>query len=237
MNDREIRKLNMFVRVRDFGLEHSSDFAANSLGKQLFTQIGSIVAEFEAHAASQNTGTGLSKQGTTSRAQARQALRDDLEAITRTSRAMAEEVTGLDDKFHVPPEGNDQLLLTAARAFASEAPAYSAGFIAHELPADFLDDLNADIAAMEAAISGQATGRGHRVAAGAAIDDTIDQGIATVKKLDAIVKNKYADQGSVLAQWTSASHLERDPRRRQAPANPQVPPGHPASSEGSAPPA
>jgi hypothetical protein len=44
------------------------------------------------------------------------------------------------------------------------------------MPANFLDELNADIAALETAISNQASGIGDHVAAGAAIDTAIDRG-------------------------------------------------------------
>jgi hypothetical protein len=213
----------MFMRVRDFGVEHAADFSATSLGTQLFTRIGSIVDELDTHGASQVSSTGTAKQGTVSRSQARQALRDDLETINRTARAMAVELPGLNDKFRVPREGNDQILLTAARAFATDVAPYVQNFVAHELPAGFVDDLNEDIEELEGAMGKQATGLGHRAAAIAAIDDTIDDGVTTVKKLDAIVKNKYINDSAVLAQWTSASHTERSPRH----SAPQTPPAQP----------
>lgn len=220
MNDRENRKHQMFVRVRDFGAEHATDFAANSLGSQLFVTLAGIVTTLDGHAASQASKGGAARQGTTSRGQARQALLEDLQAISRTARVMADEVPGLDDKFRLPPSGNDALLLSTARAFAVDARPLAAQFIAHEIAADFLEDLADDIAAMEAAISEQSSGLGQRVAAGAAIDSVIDEGVAAVRKLDAIVKNKYANNPAVLAQWTSASHTERDPRSKRSPSAP-----------------
>jgi hypothetical protein len=48
-----------------------------------------------------------------------------------------------------------------------------------------------------------------------AIETEIDEGDATVRKLDAIMKNKYANNPAVLAEWTSASHTERAPRRQK----------------------
>ena len=214
MDDTQNRRHQMFARVQDFGSEHLKDFDSHSLGAQLFTTLAEIVTRLDEHGASQASKSGTAKQGTTSRGQARQALREDLEDINRTARAMADEIVGLNDKFRLPLPGNDQLLLNAARAFAADAVPFSAQFIAHEMPGDFLADLNADIAAMEAAISEQSSGIGQRVAAGAAIDSTIDDGVATVRKLDAIVKNKYANNAAVLAQWTSASHTERAPRHK-----------------------
>lgn len=122
MNDRENRRYQMFVRARDFGIAHKTDFASASLGLQLFTRLSDIVTTLDTHAGSQASSVGSAKQGTTSREQARQNLRDDLEAISRTARAMADDVVGLNDKFRMPPQGNDQNLLSSARALPSMLP-------------------------------------------------------------------------------------------------------------------
>ncbi len=240
MNDNENRRHQMFVRVHDFGIAHSGDFAATSLGKQLFTNLAGVVNELESKGASEVTGGGMARQGTTTRKQARAELREDLEAINRTARAMADTNPGLDDKFRVPRDNNDQQLLNAARAFAIDALPLKQQFIDHELPANFLEDLNADIDAMESAMSDQSSGVGHRVAAAAAIDDAIDRGVDLVRKLDAIVRNKYSNNPATLAEWTTASHTERAPKRR-GPVTPGVSaPGSsssPPSSGSPAPPA
>jgi hypothetical protein len=62
MNDRESRRHQMFLRVRDFGLEHNADFAPTSLAKQLFTSIGGYVNQLEGYAASQTSGTGAARR-------------------------------------------------------------------------------------------------------------------------------------------------------------------------------
>jgi hypothetical protein len=140
-----------------------------------------------------------------------------------------DDVPGLNEKFRLPRGNNDQQLLSAARAFATDALPLKAQFISHELPADFLEDLEADITALEAAIDDQSGGTGSRVAAGAAIDDAMERGAAIARKLDAIVKNKYGNNRATLAEWTSASHTERAPRKK---AGGSAPPsaGGPASS-------
>ena len=153
-----------------------------------------------------------------------------MEAISRTARAMAEDTPGIDDKFRMPRGNNDQVLLNAARAFAADATPLSAQFISHELPPDFLADLNTDIADLEAAILHQTSGVGGHISAGVAIDEAIDAGMVLVRKLDAIVRNRYADDPATLAEWTSASHTERAPRRSQptAPAQPNAGEGSPS---------
>jgi len=49
------------------------------------------------------------------------------------------------------------------------------------------------------------------------IDELIERGNDIVRKLDAIVRNKYANNVGVLAEWTSASHTERAPRKKTEP--------------------
>ena len=222
----------MLARVNNFGAEHSLDFAASGRGRQLFTNLGGMLTEMQDFASAESSGVGTAREGTATRAAAREALRDDLEAISRTARAIAENTPGLDDKFRLPRADNDQALLNAARAFATDAAPLSAEFINHELPADFLTDLNTDIANMEAAINHQSSGVGDHVSAGVSIDESIANGMKLVRMLDAIVRNRYADNPATLAEWTSASHTERAPRRSHP-----TPPPPPASGAESPPPA
>ena len=229
MDDKETRRHQMFVRVRDFGQAHIGDFAPNSLAHQGFSDLATVIVNLDQHAAAEHSGRGSARQGTQTRAEARESLRDALAAINRTARAMDDNVTGIEDKFQLPMADNDQLLLNAARAFKDDVDPLQADFIAHEMPADFLADLDADITAMEAAMSNQASGVSAHVTASASIDDTISRGNDLVRKLDVIVRNKYADNGPVLAEWTSASHTERGPRHSPPPTPPPATPTQPSA--------
>ena len=226
MNDREARRIQMFTRVDGFGDDHASDFAANSIGKGLFVDLKAVIAQINAQAAAETGGRGSARAGTDTRAEARRELREDLEAIYRTARAMDVEGNSISEKFRVPPKGNDQMLLNAARAARINSQPLKDQFIAHELRADFLEDLDADIAALERSMTSQSTAVGDHVAAGVAIDEAIERGNEIVRRLDAIVRNKYADNAPVLAEWTSASHTERSPKRK-AGASPAVTPPAP----------
>jgi hypothetical protein len=232
MNSRETRRHQMFVRAQNFGADHANDFAGNSLGKQYFTALATIINEIDSNAASEASGVGQARQGTTTRSQAIDSLREDLEAINRTARAMTDDAPGIDDMFRMPRSSGVQALLNAARAFAADALPLKTQFIAHELPSDFLEELDVDIAALEAAISRQSSGVGDHVAASAAIDDAIERGTDIVSKLDAIVKNKYANNPAVLAEWLSASHTERATRHLKTLT---AGPGSPPSSGGGSP--
>ena len=123
----------------------------------------------------------------------------------------------------MPRSGTDQALLTAGRAFAADAVPLAGEFQKHEMPANFIDELNADIAALEEAISGRARHRDSHVAATASLDATVDRGIKAVQRLHAIVRNKFRDAPAALAAWESASHVARRSRSvtPPPPASPQ----------------
>jgi hypothetical protein len=226
MTANENRTYQKFVRVREFGKGRALDFAANSLGAQTLTALTGVITEIQTLSAAEQSARGSALQGTDLRSHGREALFDDLRAIRRTARVMEDEMPGISGKFRVPEDNNDNELLNAARAFLADATPLKAQFIAHELPEDFLEDLQADIAAFEKAMSDQSTGVGSHVAASAALDDAFRRGLELVRKFDAIVRNKYANNPAVLAEWTSASHTERAPRR----AKPSEPPP-PASGQ------
>lgn len=219
MNNLETRRLEMFLRVRRFGAGRAAAFPAGSRGAEVLAIIDAAVTELEGHATAQASGASAAREGTALKAAAREALREDLEAINRTARAMALVTPGLDDKFRLPRSEGTQAWLTAARSFARDAEPLKTEFTRRGLPADFLEDLASDIGALEAAIDSRTQNAGARVAATVAIDEAIGRGVAAVRELDAVVRNLFRNDPAALAEWTSASHTERQPRR-PPPASP-----------------
>ena len=228
MDDNQNRRHSMFVRVREFIQQRIADFSETGVVRQLFTELKVTITEIEQLASAQVTGIGQARQGTESRGEARAKLRDDIDAMFGVARTM-----GIESQFQRPTANNDEALLHAARSFATNALPLKAQFIAHEMPEDFLDELNADINALAAAMVAQGNAVGDHVAASAAIDEVIDRGLEIVRKLDPIMKNKYASSASARAEWTSASHTERAPKRAPAAKGPtstpptSTPPEHP----------
>jgi hypothetical protein len=227
MNDSHNRRLDSFIRSRDHFAQVADQFAANGVAQQTATQFAAVITQIEAKAAAQAGNIGLARQHTVNRQEARRELRLDLEAINRAARIM-----GLQNEFALPPEDNDRLLLNAARAFAANALPLKAQFIAHEMPADFLEDLAADITAFEEAIADQSDAVGGHVAAGAALEDLFDEGTEHQKKLDGFMRNKFANNAERLAEWTRASHVERAPRHKKTAGG--APPSAPSAPTPSA---
>jgi hypothetical protein len=174
-----------------------------------------IINDLNVHTAAQSSGQRGAQQSTTSKAATRDELWRDLEAISCTARSMAFSNPGIEDKFRLPSKPKAQDLLSFARSVAVDAVPFNAEFIRRGLPADFLEDLDDDIEAFERAITGQIQGTEAHVAASAAIEELIDEGIRTLRELDLIMRNIFADDPAALAQWLSARRVERAPRKRK----------------------
>jgi hypothetical protein len=110
---------------------------------------------------------------------------------------------------------NDQQLVETAQAFAADSVAYKDSFIRYEMPADFLEDLASDIADFTAATQSQNSGMENQVSASAAADEAREQGMNAVRRLDAIVRNKYHNDAATLAAWERARHVERPMRSKK----------------------
>jgi hypothetical protein len=215
MNNVFTRTQETFLRVQRFTSERAPSFPAGSLGAEMCEEINGVVQSLNDALASQTSGLNSAQQATAAREAARQTLRADVQAMTRTARAMALDTPGLENKFRFPRSGSDQALLAAARAALGDAVPFKAEFIRHGLPETFIDDLRAHIADLEQAMGEQNTGRGAHVTATASIEPTIERGMNAMRKLDAIVRNKFRDDPAALAAWESARHMASAGRGRK----------------------
>ena len=96
MNEREVKRYEMFNRVATFGHDNAADFTAASNAAGLFAQLTSVIQEVNAARKGQQGGRA------TARAVLLDALRIDLKNIARTAREIDDEVPGFADRFLVP---------------------------------------------------------------------------------------------------------------------------------------
>lgn len=225
MNDQEKRTLDTFNCVHDFDDAHAGLFAAGSLARELFDIIEGVVKELEGHAAAESTGRNKARQGTAGKAAARDAILEGLSILRRTARSMSYAMPGLEEKFPAPHKQDGQELLNTARSALAAALPLKAEFLRREVPEHVFEDLEANIAAYQTAITGQNTGKDESVTAAASIDATVGRGLDALRQLDPIVRNKLHDNPALLAAWLSAKRIERATRRnnKPAPPTPQTP--------------
>jgi hypothetical protein len=205
----------MCVRVLTFTAERVASFPAGSLGAETIEELKQIVEELTKAGTTQTSGLSSVQRATAERLAAREALRESMQAIARTARVMALDMPGLENKFRLPRSGSDPALLQAARAFAADALPLKAEFLRYGMPESFLEEFKEEIADLERAIGQQNTGRGAHVSATVSVETAAERGMNAVRKLDAIVRNKFRDDPATLAAWESARHLERTTRPRK----------------------
>ncbi len=212
MEDTHHRRRDMALRLKDFTT--NNPFPANSCGADLATQLNTLIADLDNLATTESASGGSAREGTATRDTAREALREDLEAISRTARAIDHQVPGFAEKFRLPAGNNDGVLIDTALAFAENAAPESARFISFGMPDDFIEDLQSDIAALRAAMSIQSNSVADRKAAGELIEDKLDEIMRVRTQMDAYVRNAYRDNPRVLSEWTSAKHIQRAPKKK-----------------------
>ena len=218
MDDRERRRYDMFVRVKQFMAENAADFPADSVGTKQAAEVSIVIDLLDQLSGDQVAGFGDARFSFAGKNSARENVREDISDIARTARSMNYQFPNIAEKFRMPRGNNDQQLLAAARAFLTEAAPREADFKSYGMPDDFLTDLQTDIEAFETALGTTGAAVDSHVEATAEIDEAIRRGMIAKRILDGVVKNIFRNNAGKLAAWTSASHIEKAPKKEDEPA-------------------
>ena len=226
MTKRESRFYEMLVRVDEFGVAHVGLFPAPSPGGQLFATINVGVSHLRTHEVTQATGGRDARLGASAKIAARNTLRSALRLVRDTARTVAAGTPGLPDKFRLPRSGGDQPLLAAAKAIVEAATPLRDQFVAHRLPATFLDDLTASVAAFQQSVDDHARATEMQVGARANIRTALAEALVAVRHLAPIVANVLKDDPGLMAEWQTARHVSSlmVPYPKRKPATPPAGP-------------
>jgi hypothetical protein len=230
----------MFVRVREFGGSRREMFPAASVAGKLFAGVGAAGEALEQQLSSNPGVRGTPREGTTSKAIARQALRRSLSTIVTLARALALDTPDIADKFKLPVSCGDDRLLVVARSFVANSRPLAKLFIAHDMPPNFLTVLTEEIDAMCEAMAQGRLGREKARTMRGDIDATIDKGVRAVVKLNAVIRSRLQDDRAALASWDEARRIDYSARTRNGDSTavalsaPPVPTGPPGAGEPSA---
>jgi len=212
MNDSERNYYNTFVRIRDFGAENNEAIKNTPAAVSNFALVATGVEEIEASGALQSSGA--IGHGVVEKEIALADLRTTMRQINRTSRSLAVDNPSVAELFRMPHNNNEQQVLAAARAFLSNAAPIRQLFIDYGMPADFIDELEADIEAYADAIDRKNTAFDEGVGATANIGETVKDTLHAIRRLRGIVPNIFNGHAAKLAAWKSASHTERLPKTK-----------------------
>ncbi len=216
MNDRETARYDMLGRGQTFGIDNTADFAAGGKALGHFANITQIIKDLDLAKAGQLGG------GVTAKSVLLDALRLDVRNIARTAAAIAQDEPGFADHFPYPATSSQRDLVTTADAYLVELakPGIAAKFIANELPADFVQDLTDDRAAIDGAKDDVESDDNSGVENTGAVSRLIKAGMKETNYLNAIMYNKYSRNGDKLIAWKSASHIARAPKREKPASTP-----------------
>jgi hypothetical protein len=217
----KIASLNAaFKTTAAFGEKYAADFPADNLGGQQFALVTAAVPQTATLGAAQVSGAESAHAGVLSKVAGRFHLHDDLHHIADAAHSLVLMGTpGLQGKFLMPRNGGDAALLNTARAFQTDAAAFSTQFISLGLPATFITQLGADISDLETAIKAKGAGAGARSGATGGLEVTANKAAIALHVLKTIVPNTYKNDPAKLAEWATASHVEKHtpvPRKKPA---------------------
>lgn len=207
MTEREENIQDMFIATAQFDTENSADYAHLADAAAAFAIVRSVITALEGFTADQLSG--LAGQAVEQKSVLREAIRRKMVRYARTARGLNIDDPGFRRLFRVPDGDNDQTLIAAAREFVQEARNFEADFARRGIPKELAGQLEADINAMEAAMSAKASGQMETVGATAGIDAEIERGMAAEKILDSMMRNVYDDNPVKLAAWRTARHVRR----------------------------
>ena len=239
MKTDDLRKQQMFTRVRDFGTARRDMFPAASAAGKLFAAVTAAADALEQQLSSNPRGRGAPREGTASKVMARRALRRRLSTIATLARALSLDTPGIADKFKIPLNCGDARLLVVARSFVTNSRPLAKLFIAHDMPSNFLTVLGEETDALAEAVLQDRVGLEKTKTMRGDIGATIDTGQRAVAKLNAIVRSRLQDDRTGLASWDEARRIGRPARTTNGgsaapapsvPTAPSGPPGEPSAS-------
>ena len=231
MNNRELARTNCFDNMTAFGKAHATDIAdaatdsdgkkkAKAKARAKFGELDTLNVAIGKEVAKQQSGGRA--VGTTSRGVLRDALTGDLREWNRTAAAVAEDLKRPEimDGFRMPHGNNDTEFAGTARAFIKSVGvlALHDAFVEHGLEDDFEDALDERIGDFEDSKGTQSAAGQQTTGAADALGELITTGMGIRKSLDALVNNLFKGNATVIGEWATASHVERQGTRKAKPA-------------------
>lgn len=189
-------RLDMLIRVRNFGASHGQLFPESSPAQAAFTTIGTetdqlAVLDLEEQAAARAARAGH-KQA------ARQALVSILSRAEATARALANTAPALDVPVVLPLPADDLLLLTVARQFVAGIAPFADAFAANGIP---IAQVEGRIGGFGQALQEREAARDEKVRVRAEIDASFGRAMAAIGLLDVNIANGLVTDPRAIAAW------------------------------------
>lgn len=218
------RVSDMLLRVLAFAAAKPQLFTAGSLVAALLAAIDQSMQRLSAHESSQTSAREDARISTIKRSAARDALREQIDAIGQTAKALKFQ------QFWQVRDRSDRALAQTAETFIQRAEPLRDAFIENHLPADFIERLKSSLDELNQTIRAQVNRESARIASTTGLEQTRNDALAALERLDPLMENLLRDDLPTLAAWRSARRVERySGRKRPEPTPPAAVPTPAAS--------
>ncbi|MEO5716675.1 MAG: hypothetical protein ABIT37_24565 [Luteolibacter sp.] len=222
MTDPEINVYQALKRAETFILPHAASFAA---GSEAAKDIARVTPLCLAIGPPKQIPGRRASPATGAKSHLFDEVRSDLEAIASTADTIAKKEPGFAAPYRLGDDTQRQVLADAERILKElETPATVAKFIAYSIDPGFVADLKEDLALIDDKGGEQEEDQIDSVGETARIRVLITEARALLKSLDTSVKNKFRRDPEILAEWATASHIHRTPRKGPEDTTPEPPP-------------
>jgi len=209
MNDRERREFERALRVFLFLQSNQNDFSDITAAMAAIAVLQTETATLSELGADKVGATSGAKDATLYRGDLRDALDDAMQDIADMWKPMAKNYENAQNKFRMPRGGSDQLRVNTAGSFIADAEPLKDAFTGRGMKANFITDLTAKKDAFAEVVEDSIAARLGRIGVNAAFREPLKKCRAAIDDVDPIVKMKYRDNPAKLAEWLSASRVER----------------------------
>jgi hypothetical protein len=203
MTRKQRYRIEMLVRIRDFGAAHRELFPESTMGGQGFAEVAAALDTIE-HFLSYRV---------VARAEARKvsaALGRAVFADARTLVDAARLVTAAEaaNPFRLPQSRSMVAAISTGRAFLSEAEKRQDAFIRHGISPAFFGEFRARVDQLEQAVEARLNSRTDRHQARVGLESAIATGLDAVRLLDVFVPNTLRLDPVRAAAWRGARHID-----------------------------
>jgi hypothetical protein len=214
MRARTRRKINMGIRVLEFGRLHPDPspayIAAMARLKERLTRAEQLARQEISGWSDVHAATGQKKK---LRLLIRRSYLDHLVSVAE---AASVEEPSLAIKFVYPKDATTyQAFYTAASGIAAEAETWKDLLLRHGLSEEVLSELNAALDEFQAAERQGDLGRLAHVGAGAELVVIARQVLQVVRVMNGVVRLRFKHQTELLAAWESASNVIAAPHSHE----------------------
>lgn len=217
MKDSIRRKQDKFERQDAFMVDNTADFPAGTPGNAVAVINRAVIDELNSLSATQVSRGSSAAAAIGNKDDDFDEIYSLMRNMNRAANAFDVEEPGSNLTFRLPRNRSEQNILATARAYHTDSEPLEAKFIEYGLDIKFRLDLQTLITSIEQKSAQADTSVEQRAGATGGLTNAARRGMANSRRMDAIVRIKYADNPQKLAAWTVASHLERAPKKPTPP--------------------